>query len=376
MFLNKIIDWKEFEKFVAELYKDDGDVTVEHNVTLKGKSGADRQIDVLITRRTKLHSYQTMVECKYWKNRVERSVVDIVYAGMDDLNISKGVIFTTTGYEAGAVEYAKAKNIDIFLVRDLTPEEWGLPGQVIEFYLHLVTGTIESMTFPSAIGIPVVENYPTNYNLTIELSKDTTFSEDYQLFSVKDGKKGENLLQYILLARSKLLSYLTKDYFKLNDGNDCTIVITAPVILDFSKFEYRQLRNQYGAINLSKISFNIKVYLSQSSIKIDRAEKYNIALCIQNYMENQVNLVYQEKGQEGLILTDNIYDKIVNIVTSNDNETLKNGSIIKVMSEYWVKPNVEENKTVIDKYIETPIVMELQSIAKELLHDGEPSKNE
>lgn len=376
MFLNKIIDWKEFEKFVAELYKDDGNVTVEHNVTLKGKSGADRQIDVLITRKTKLHSYQTMVECKYWKNRVERSVVDIVYAGMDDLNISKGVIFTTTGYEAGAVEYAKSKNIDIFLVRDLTPEEWGLPGQVIEFYLHLVTGTIESITFPGATGVPVVENYPTNYNLTIGLSKDTTFSEEYQLFSVKDGNKGKNLLQYIISARSKLLSYLTKDYFKLNEGKDCTMVITVPVILDFSEFEYRQLRNQYGAINLSKLSFNIKVYLSQSSIKIDRAEKYNIALCIQNYMENQVNLVYQEKGQEGLILTDNIYDKIVNIVTSNDNETLQNGSIIKVMCEYWVKPNLEENKLVIEKHIETPIIMELQSIAKELLQGCEHSKNE
>ncbi len=362
MFLNKIIDWKEFEKFVAELYKDDGDVTVEHNVTLKGKSGASRQIDVLITRKTKLHSYQTMVECKYWNKRVERSVVDIVYAGMDDLNISKGVIFTTTGYEAGAIEYAKSKNIDIFLVRDLTPEEWGLPGQVIEFYLHLVTGILENIKFPGATGIPIVENYPTNYNLTIELSKDTTFSNEYQLFSIKDGKKGENLLQYILLARSKLLSNLTKDCFKLNEGNDCTMVITAPVILDFSKFEYRQLRNQYGAINISKISFDIKVYLSQSSIKIDRAEKYNIALSIQNYMENQVNLVYQEKGQHGLVLTDNIYDKIVKTVTDNENEPLQNGSIIKAMCEYWVKPNIEEKAAVVEKHIETPIFMEIQTV--------------
>lgn len=56
MFLNQIIDWQDFEQFVTHLYKDDGDVIVEYDVTLKGKSGANRQIDVLISRKSKLHA--------------------------------------------------------------------------------------------------------------------------------------------------------------------------------------------------------------------------------------------------------------------------------------------------------------------------------
>lgn len=41
----------------------------------------------------------------------------------EDLNASKGVIFITVGYEAGAEKYAKSKNIDIFVIKDLTQEE-------------------------------------------------------------------------------------------------------------------------------------------------------------------------------------------------------------------------------------------------------------
>ncbi|GMA60755.1 NERD domain-containing protein [Alicyclobacillus fastidiosus] len=41
-------DWGGFERLVADLHNT-GDVKVEHNVVLKGRSGAPRQIDVLIT---------------------------------------------------------------------------------------------------------------------------------------------------------------------------------------------------------------------------------------------------------------------------------------------------------------------------------------
>ena len=39
------------------------------------------------------------------------------------------MIFTTKGYEKGAKTYASSINIDLFIVRDLTEEEWGLPGR-------------------------------------------------------------------------------------------------------------------------------------------------------------------------------------------------------------------------------------------------------
>jgi hypothetical protein len=60
----QLIDWREFELFVQRLYQEEQNLKVEHDVTLVGKSGAKRQIDVLITQETKLHKYITLVECK------------------------------------------------------------------------------------------------------------------------------------------------------------------------------------------------------------------------------------------------------------------------------------------------------------------------
>lgn len=51
-FLEKLIDWKEFELFVADLYKTSDDLTVSHDVTEIGKSGAKRQVDVLVIQKT------------------------------------------------------------------------------------------------------------------------------------------------------------------------------------------------------------------------------------------------------------------------------------------------------------------------------------
>ena len=56
-------DWDGFEQFVARLHRT-GSVTVEHNVTLTGRSGASRQIDVLVRHKEGLYEHLIVVECK------------------------------------------------------------------------------------------------------------------------------------------------------------------------------------------------------------------------------------------------------------------------------------------------------------------------
>lgn len=55
-FFGKLINWKEFELFVADLYKGSDDIQVKHNVTEIGKSDAKRQIDVLVLQKINLHT--------------------------------------------------------------------------------------------------------------------------------------------------------------------------------------------------------------------------------------------------------------------------------------------------------------------------------
>src|SRR5579862_188546 len=79
-FVEQLLDWRDFERFVRDLYATDPNLVVEHNVTEVGKSNARRQTDVKITQRTKLHTFVTLVECKRWKDKVDRSRVDILAA--------------------------------------------------------------------------------------------------------------------------------------------------------------------------------------------------------------------------------------------------------------------------------------------------------
>jgi hypothetical protein len=68
-FIDRLVEWKDFERFVAGMYAEDKDLVVEHNVTVTGKSGATRQIDVRFTYTVKSHTYVTVVECKRGKRR-------------------------------------------------------------------------------------------------------------------------------------------------------------------------------------------------------------------------------------------------------------------------------------------------------------------
>src|SRR6202012_3533527 len=112
-------DWGGFEKLVAELHET-GEVTVEHNAILTGKSGAPRQIDVLIRHRQGLYDHLVIAECKYWNSPVERLHIDALATAIQDVGASRGVLFSTKGFQSGAITQAKQSNIDLFTVRDLT----------------------------------------------------------------------------------------------------------------------------------------------------------------------------------------------------------------------------------------------------------------
>jgi hypothetical protein len=157
-------DWGGFEKLVAEFHET-GEVTVEHNVTLVGRSGAPRQIDVLIHHKQGLYTHLVIAECKYWNSPVERLHIDALATAVQDLGASRGVIFSTKGFQSGAITQAKQSNIDLFIVRNLTAEEWGLPGRVIDFYLHVIQTSIgnPSLDRPLILGVP--SNEPIALNL-------------------------------------------------------------------------------------------------------------------------------------------------------------------------------------------------------------------
>ena len=77
-------DYKKLEKLVAKIQQDLAPrSTVSHNVKLQGKSGAQRQIDVLVEDKIGQYQIKIVIDCKDYKTPVDIKDVGVrVYLRM------------------------------------------------------------------------------------------------------------------------------------------------------------------------------------------------------------------------------------------------------------------------------------------------------
>lgn len=94
-------------------------ISVEHNVTITGKSGATHQIDVYWEFKLAGVTYRTCVECKNYKAAIKKSQVAAFAEILRDIGNANGIIATTTSYQKGARFLAQANNIRLVLVNNL-----------------------------------------------------------------------------------------------------------------------------------------------------------------------------------------------------------------------------------------------------------------
>jgi hypothetical protein len=312
-------DWNGFEKFVAHLHED-GEVKVSHDQTLTGSSGATRQIDVVIEHKKGPYTYLTLIECKYWKESVKREQIDVLHASMLDLNASKGVFFTTKGFQRGAKKYAESKGITLYRIRELTDEEWGLPGKIIDLYLHVLQPTLKSIS-PNIIGVGRADGSQDIKQINIPISLGTDkgacpiFSKHQRKFDTL-----ESLLDHYI---SECMASLIKKPFLINGGEECTRYLVNPVNLNFEDALIIKPHNTYLLIDQIKIEIGVK--LQQSRIYIDRSAKMKYILAVYDCITKQTFAVSE--------CTTKPYAEW-NLLSPNDEitkaEAVVNGSIISV----------------------------------------------
>jgi hypothetical protein len=310
-------DWGGFEKLVAELHET-GEVSVEHNVILTGKSGAPRQIDVLIRHKQGLYDHLVIAECKYWNSAVERLHIDALATAIQDVGASRGVLFSTKGFQSGAISQAAHSNIDLFTVRDLTAEEWGLPGRMIDFYLQVIQPSIGNpvMHNPIVLGIP--SNEPISLNLSFDENGPLSTTPLLNL----DGTPGISLETRMADGAQTALSQAMERSFTLNGGIECTRYMNVQVnLVPTSPFKI-QLGQRI--LITSKISFDLGIKISQSRISHDRAEQYKFALALENCVNGSVSSASRPRDARVTTLNQ--------IVTKPDTggEILQNGSVLRV----------------------------------------------
>ncbi len=142
--------WGGFEQLVADLHSHT-DVTVERNVELPAKEGRTYKIDVVIRSKQGLHRMLTIIECKWWKDRVGRDRITHLKHVREQVGANKAVCFTTRGFQAGAKTAARMHDIDLFLVKEMSDPDWGRPGKIIQLYLQIYQAAVSPLLFPKAL---------------------------------------------------------------------------------------------------------------------------------------------------------------------------------------------------------------------------------
>lgn len=322
-----VTDWGGFEKFVADLHNT-GDVQVQHNVILKGQSGAPRQIDVLITHTQGLYTHKVIVECKYWNTKIKRMHIDAMITQMYDLNASKAVFFTVKGCQSGAKTMAEQHGIEIFLVRELEEEEWGAPGPIIDFYLQIISRSFRDITFPGITAFSTnAEGSPRTLNFNIVMGqKGQRTATPVIRNDGSVGKTLEDLIDEATLNAAK--NYFKNNAFIINGGENCTRYCSLPVIAKIQPPAH--ILQDDVHVLVPEIHIDLFLRIDQSRILKDRRDNFVYAIIVEDVIRHGKFYASRRNDESNSVIT-----PVPEDTTSTHEDVLRNGSIFHVYTDMW-----------------------------------------
>lgn len=114
---------KEFEVFCAESLKAMAtEKNLERFTVLSDQhitaSDGTYQIDISFEFYAANIRITGIVECKKYSRPIERKVVAELYTKINSLGVNKGVIMSTSGFQTGAVDFAKSHGITLLQIVD------------------------------------------------------------------------------------------------------------------------------------------------------------------------------------------------------------------------------------------------------------------
>jgi hypothetical protein len=335
-FLDRLVDWQDFERFVRDMYAQDGDLVVEHNVEERGKSGSLRQTDVKFTHRAANMTYTTLVECKKWKKKVTRDRVDVLAASVEDLGANKGVMFTTTGYEPGAEAYAHQKGIELFIVRDLLDDEWGAPGRHVSFWMHLYAASFGRLNFEAKLLS--IGPAPVAPQLNLGFRPDGQLDDQLTLVSPTGSERGPNLMTVLAEARQRVLKLVSDGVTGLiGNGQDADeLTLRVPVIIDFTQAPMRSLVVTDGRFDIEAVKGELLVKISQTQFSHDRGQGLDLALAVEHFMTRQRQVVIRSKEGEVLQVY-SVPDQAEHADADADaDDVMTPNTLLRIFTEAWV----------------------------------------
>jgi hypothetical protein len=115
---------EQFEKVVENVLLQAGIGLREFKVQrLERMKGSDGVYEIDVTARFEVlgASFLVLIECKHHKDPIKREVVQILHDRIRAVSANKGMIFSTSGFQRGAIEFARSHRIALIKIVDGDP---------------------------------------------------------------------------------------------------------------------------------------------------------------------------------------------------------------------------------------------------------------
>lgn len=113
----------EYEEYCTEILKGYAekenlkDFTIQHDVVVSADDG-DYQIDIYATFVAMGVQFKVLAECKRYSTPVKRDYVMLLADKVRSIGAQKGILISTSGFQSGAVDYARKHGIALIQIFD------------------------------------------------------------------------------------------------------------------------------------------------------------------------------------------------------------------------------------------------------------------
>lgn len=181
----------DFEKFCMEFLRAYAEkeklseFNIKHNVKIEASDGI-YQIDIYAEFVAMNCKFKVLAECKKYNKAVSRDKVEILYSRLQSLGMNKGILISTSGFQSGAIQFAKSHGIALIQVSDKSIDFYSASANNSD--LVEIIEKRRFMEYPKYVAKEIVdENY-----VTIRVYPTDKMLTDIHNTIIKEIMKGES----------------------------------------------------------------------------------------------------------------------------------------------------------------------------------------
>ncbi|MCC7305621.1 MAG: restriction endonuclease [Alphaproteobacteria bacterium] len=214
-------DGKDFELLIQKIQQELAPTAkVTHNEKIKGKSGAQNQVDVCLRGHIAQYPFFCIIECKDWQEKVGIETIRGFKTKIFDVGAHRGVMVSRKGFTSEASILAKSEDIILYTLVDANSEDWKNIPLIPIRLIHIQLGSSTAKMVDEQTNEPV--NFQHNgeifdkklqKNFSLEKFLESRWDQVFEtrepnkseIFSTASGEiyyKQENILRPVILTYS------------------------------------------------------------------------------------------------------------------------------------------------------------------------------